>query len=135
MTWRRLPPFIYARHPQTAFNLDDRDPLYRFITRLTIMGTVAYPKERAGEHFELRFIGDDAPSRYLQTTLKDAQARDEHRSLQYRSYRGAQIPVYKVPPGLGLLEKVRGENRWTAWLDVLPRFLNVMLIMLSMEKM
>jgi hypothetical protein len=24
-----------AYHPQHAFNLDDRDPLYRFITRLT----------------------------------------------------------------------------------------------------
>ena len=37
-----------AYHPQHAFDLDDRDPLYRFITQVTITGTAIHPEKRTG---------------------------------------------------------------------------------------
>ena len=123
-----------AYYPQHAINLDDRDPLYRFITRLTITGKGIYPEDRAGDIYELTVYGDDAPSRYLNATLEDAHARDEHGTRQYRTYRGAQVPVYKLPHGLGLLQKERGEARWTAWVNVLPRMVSDMLTLLGSGK-
>jgi hypothetical protein len=108
---------VYA--PQYAWDLDDDDPLYQFTAQLTISGISTYPEERAGDAYELTIYGADAPSRRLNLTLKDVQARNEHGSPQYREYRGKQIPIYNPPKGLGLLDKIRGEPRWTAWL--LPR--------------
>jgi hypothetical protein len=118
-------------HPQHAFNLDDRDPVFRFITRIVIFGKSTYPDVRAGDVYELKIYGDDAPSRHLQAKLEDFQARDERGSPQYRMYRGSRIPVYKAPNGLGLLQKERGEARWTAWINVAPRLVSDMLTLLG----
>lgn len=120
---------VYA--PQHAWDSDENNPLYPFSTRLTITGISTHPETRAGEAYELTVYGDDARSRRHNTTLKDAQTRDEHESPQYREYRGRQIPVYNPPNGLGLLEKVRGEPRWIAWLFVAPRFVNDALVLLG----
>jgi hypothetical protein len=97
---------VYA--PQYAWRLNDDDPIYKFTTQLTITGISIYPKGRAGDIYELTIYGDDAPSLRHNATLRDAQARDERGSPQYRAYRGRQIPVYDCPKGLGLLHKVRG---------------------------
>jgi hypothetical protein len=121
-------------YPQHAFNLDDRDPVFRFITRIVIFGKATYPDERAGDAYELTVYGDDAPSRYLQAKLEDIQVRDERRVPQYRTYRGTQVPVYKAPNGLGLLQKERGEARWTAWINVLPRLVSDMLTLLGTDR-
>jgi hypothetical protein len=66
---------------------------------------------RTGNVYELTVYGDDAPSRSLQAKLEDIQVRDERGILQYRTYRGRQVPVYKPPHGLGLLQKERGKAR------------------------
>jgi hypothetical protein len=58
------------------------DPLYKFTAQLTITGTSTYPKERAGDTFELTISGNNAPSQRNEATLRDAQARDEHGSPQ-----------------------------------------------------
>jgi hypothetical protein len=121
-------------YPQHAFNLDELDPVYRFITHLVITGTATYPEDRAGDVYEVTVYGDDAPSGYLQATLEDFQVRDEHRTPQYRTYRGRQVPIYKAPHGLGLLQKERGEARWTAWINVLPRLVSDMLMLLGTGK-
>jgi len=86
---------VYA--PQYAWNLDDDDPLYRVKTRLTVYGTSTYPDERAGHPYELTVYGDDKPSRRVDGTLNDVQARDEHGAPRYREYRGRLIPVYNPP--------------------------------------
>lgn len=111
---------VYA--PQFAWNLDDNDPVYPITTRLTITGVSTYPEERAGDSYELTIYGDDAPSRRLNATLKDVQVRDQYGSLEFRKYRDRQIPVYHPPEGMGLIEKVKGEPRWTAWFHTPVRF-------------
>ncbi|RUX42924.1 hypothetical protein EOA33_30635 [Mesorhizobium sp. M4A.F.Ca.ET.050.02.1.1] len=108
--------------PQSAWNSDDDDPLYRFTTRLIVAGISTYPEERAGDRYEVTIYGDNLGSGDVRATLKDVQERDEYGSPKYRSYRGRQIPIYNPPSGMGLIDKIRGEPRWTAWLRVSPRF-------------
>ncbi|TKB20412.1 MAG: hypothetical protein E5V75_04910 [Mesorhizobium sp.] len=116
----RIESGIYQ--PQYAWDLDDDAPLYRTTTQLTLAGVATYPEGRAGEAYELTMYGSNSDSRRVGATVKDVQARDEHGSLKFRSYRGRQIPIYNPPSGMGLIDKVRGEPRWTAWLRVSPAF-------------
>jgi hypothetical protein len=106
-------------------------PVYEFNNRLMIAGVSTYPRERAGDHYELTIYGTDARSHRLNATLKDIQARDKRGSPEYRPYRGKPIPVYLPPTGFGLIDKIRGERRWTAWLFVKPRFVTDMLVLLG----
>lgn len=123
---------VYA--PQYAWNLDDADPVYELTNEVTITGTATYPPERAGDTYELKMYGNDAPSHRLNLELKDVQERDEHGSPKYRQYRGKEIPVYLAPKGLGLLDKVRGEPHWTAWLFVSSRLVADAVILLGQQK-
>ena len=41
--------------------------------------------------------------------LKDIHVRDKHEVPMYRKYDGGQIPVYKVPHGMGVLGKRHAE--------------------------
>jgi hypothetical protein len=120
---------VYA--PQYALHLNDDDPLYAFTSQLRILGVAIYPEARIGDIYDLTIYGDDAPSRRLNATLKDAHARDQHGSPQYRTYRGREISVYTPPMGMGLVDKIRGEKRWTAWLHTPPRFVNDALTLLA----
>ncbi|WP_376704206.1 hypothetical protein RQ479_04155 [Mesorhizobium sp. ISC25] len=117
--------------PESAWNSDDDDPLYRFTTRLTVAGISTYPEERAGDTYEVTIYGDNLGSGDIRATLKDVQERDEYGSPKYRQYRGRQIPIYNPPPGMGLIDKIRGEPRWTVWLRVSPCFTSDALALLS----
>lgn len=117
--------------PQTAWHSDDDDPLYRFTTRLTVAGISTYPEERAGDTYEVTIYGDNLRSGDIHATLRDVQERDEHGSPEYRQYRGRQIPIYNPPLGMGLIDKIRGEPRWTAWLRVSPDYTSNALTMLG----
>jgi hypothetical protein len=123
---------VYA--PQYAWKPDDDDPLYEFTNRLRIVGRSTYPADRIGDTFEVTMYGDCAPSRRIDAKLRDAQARDERGALRFREYRGRRIPIYNPPSGLGLLQKVRGEARWTGWLRVAPRVVNDALVLLGHGK-
>lgn len=120
-----------AYAPEHAFRLDEKDPVYCFNASLVVSGTVSDPTHRRGDQYELVFHGDDSPSISHNLTLKDIHERDEHHSLKYRLYRGSQIPIYAAPKGLGHLQKMRGENRWTAWIFVPNRFVSDMLTLLG----
>lgn len=120
---------VYA--PQYAIHTSDADPLYRFETQITISGTATFPERQVGDLYEVTICGDRSPSSRLQATLKDAQACDEHGSPMYREYRGGQIPVYRPPPGLALIDKVRGMAKWTVWINVAPQLVNDMLVLLG----
>ena len=56
---------IDAKDPKYAFDLDDRDPVYKYITRLEIIGTATVPDDRAGQRFEISVYGDESPSARL----------------------------------------------------------------------
>ena len=120
-----------AYHPEYAYRLDLDDPLYRFTMHLEIAGTCTYPEKRAGDAYAVTLYGEDAPSMGINATLKSAQVVDEHYSPVYKSYRGRDVPVFDPPKGMGFLEKVRGEARWTAWLRAQPRFVSDALMLLG----
>lgn len=124
----------YAYDPQYAWDLDDSEPVYKFGTRLIITATSIQPEKRAGEIYELTFSSDNAPSRRLVAMLRDLQVRDKNGSLEYRQYRGKEVPVYRAPKGLGTLDKTRGAPCWTAWLFVPAQFTSDLLILLGRER-
>jgi len=124
----------HAYAPQYAWNLDDDDPLYEFTNGVAITGISTYPPERQGDSYEITLHGKDSPSHRVNAKLRDVQARDKSGSLQYRAYRGRQIPIYVPPNGLGLVDKVRGERRWNAWLFVTPHLINDMLVLLGQQR-
>ncbi|WP_027037099.1 hypothetical protein [Mesorhizobium ciceri] len=100
-------------------------------TRLTVAGIATYPEERAGETYEVTIYGDNLGSGDIRATVKDVQERDDRCAPKYLQYRGRQIPIYKPPPGMGLIDKIHGERRWTAWLRVSPRFTSDALALLG----
>ena len=57
--------------------------------------------------------------------------RDHNRVPKYRKYRGQEIPVYAPPKGIGRIDKMRGEARWTGALFVPPRYVTDLLILLG----
>lgn len=123
-----------VHQPQYASEIDDDDPLFQYVTHLTIVGTSTYPEQRANARYEVTIYGDDSPSRGVHAKLKDAQVRGEYGSPEYREYRGRQIPVFRPPSGFGLINKVRGELAWTAWLNLAPRLVTDMLILLGQQR-
>lgn len=120
--------------PEYAFTIDLDDPIYEAVTEFTIEGTGQYPRDREGHKFKVTIYGDDAPSRLMNLRLKDVQERDECGSPKYRTYRKQDVPVFKEVKGMALLSKVRGENAWTAWINVAPRAVTEMLLVLKEER-
>ena len=83
------------------------------------------------DHFDLR-LGGCRPCVSRPRALKDVQKRDDkYGSPQYKEYRGKHIPAYEPPRGFGLIDKVRGEKHWTAWLYAPTRFVNDLLTLLG----
>ena len=119
--------------PECAWRPIDDDPLFAFDNRLIVTGTAIYPNERSEDTYELTLYGTDAPSFNLAARMKDAQARGEYGAPLYRSYRGREIPVYEPPKGIALIEKTRGQARWTAWAPVVPRFVSDCLVLLDRD--
>jgi hypothetical protein len=118
--------------PRYAFvELCDDEPVYQFVTYLTIRGHAIYPEDRAGERFEFTVHGNDAPSEKLHAKLKDVQVRNDYNSPQYRDYRGRRIPVVHPVPALAFIDKNRAEQKRTVWLNVRPRLVTDMLTLLG----
>ena len=121
-------------HPQYAIDLHDSDPLFRHVTQLVIAGTLSDPADRPGDRYEITLRGDDSPGTSVNATLQDAQVRGEYGSPQYRQYRGREIPVYKPPSGLGLINKERGQPFWRGWVTIAPRLVTDMLVLLGHKR-
>lgn len=115
-------------------DLTDDEPVYDYVTHLTIIGSVVYPPERVGEQYELTIYGNDAPSRKISLKLRDVQARSEYNSPLYREYRGGSIPVVGPIPSFGFVDKNRASGRRTAWLNVAPRLVSDMLTLLAAQR-
>jgi len=112
----------------------DTDLAHEFVTTLEIVGEFISPRSHIGELLELTIRGCEPHSGDFSTTLKDYQTRDKYRAPIYRTYRGEQIPVYEAPPGIALLNKVRGQNAWNAWLWLSARLVSDMLIVLNSKR-
>ena len=100
-------------------------------SRLTITGLAADPRHRAGHRFKVSLWAGDGPSQDhppISTMPRSATATALPNTAHNR---GTEIPVYDPPSGLGLLEKVRREPYWTAWLSVEPQFVTDALALLN----
>jgi hypothetical protein len=114
------------------YDYDDDDPVFTRNVRIELVGTSTYPDARAGDKYEITVYGE--LSERKQPRLKDAQVRDRHGVPAYRPCRGRQIPVFKLPRGLAVIEKRRGLREWTLCLSVLPNVTSDMLAMLSASR-
>lgn len=118
--------------PDLAFHDADDDPVFEHVTRLVLTGSATYPPERAGELFELTIRGDDGPSTRVGLKLREMQLRDENRVPRYREYRGQSYPIYRPVPGIAYMSRGGKELPWTAWINLAPRLVSDMLVLLGM---
>jgi hypothetical protein len=108
------------------------DPVFPTSTRLVIRGRSTYPKERAGDVYEISLRGQT--SSRTQLALKDIHVHNEHHVPIYRKYRGEDVAVYKVPSGLATLERRRADRVWQAWISDEPRLVSDMLLLMRLER-
>ena len=81
--------------------------------------------------FFITVYGRQRDEHELDTRLSDYHVRDEHGIPKYRKSRGKEIAVYDLPKGMGLLQTVRGEPRWSGWLWVPEETVSQMLTLLT----
>lgn len=128
----------YSGHVGAAINSELHIPAFRyegtrifsFSSRLELAATAYWPEERAGQEFAFTIYGLSHYDERLQQTLKDCQERDNEGGLRYRKVRGELRPVYDVPEGIGILDKVRGTQNWTGAAWVAPHTISDMLALL-----
>lgn len=121
-------------NPQYAICPSEDDPLFKASSHLNIRGAFVEPEDRAEHDVTINLYGDDAISTGLKVTLKDAQSRGKYNEPLYKTYRGREIPIYDPPKGLAVLEKVRGESEWNAWIRVPSELISDMLILLGQRE-
>ena len=107
------------------------DPkIYQFHTSVELEGVCDYPEERSGDSYIISVHGWENEEGKFKVRLSDRHVLDEDGARKYRKVRGEEIPVYDVPDGLGLIEKVRGEKRWSGFCWVSPGTVSDMLALL-----
>jgi hypothetical protein len=124
----------YAQDARYAFREIEDDPLFEMRSQLTISGTFAAPKDRAGDRLEITVYGEDSPHSDIHWRLKDVRAVDKHDIPITRTYRGRTFDVYRAPKGMATLSKLRGERKWTMALFVSPSLLSDLLVLLGLRK-
>ena len=67
-------------------------------------------RRRAGERYRIVVYGRERDTHDFEATLARCHVRDERGQLRYRTGRGQSVPDYTPPPGIGLLQKVRGTG-------------------------
>ncbi|WAT19264.1 hypothetical protein OZN62_06785 [Aurantiacibacter sp. MUD11] len=110
----------YAYEPQYAFQTLDDQPVYEFRNALVVRGRITAPEEREDDCCEITLYGEASPARDLDARLADITALDKHGAPRFRTYRGREVPVYKPPDGLGVLDKAKGEPLWRTSLFIKP---------------
>lgn len=110
------------------------EPVSTFRTMVELEGRCISPEDRAGDRYQITLAGATAESPHLRLRVMHLHQRDARGSSRYRKHRDQQIPVYDEPNPLARLSKVRGEPRWTAWVEVAPQMVSDSLLLLSNGK-
>jgi len=110
----------------------DDDPVFTPDLKLEFVGTSTYPEQRAGDRYEIVVYGERAEKEQLK--LKDIHVRDKHELPVYRTYRGQEIPVFKPPPGIAVLDKRPGIREWSLWVFVVASVARDMLTLLTASR-
>ena len=99
--------------------LTDREaPIYYFGSSVKLGGLCSYPEDRANHYYEVQLLCSPALSDRLSQKVKDLHKVDKSDMPIYRKYKNMSVPVYEKPFGLALVEKVRGKDAWSIWMQV-----------------
>ncbi len=109
---------------------EDDAQFFDFHSRLEIECCSWWPDNRAGCNYSLTIYGHAPQHEPFSMTLEDCQVRDEFGERKYEKRRGEQVPVYRVPKGVGHLDRVRGANAWSGVAWVAAQCLTDMLTLL-----
>lgn len=118
----------------SRYLIDEDEPVYTFDTGLDITGICTYPDERAGDRYDISLRSSTTLPRDLRLKIKDMQKRDKEGFHVFKRYKDGHFPVYNEPHPLAYLEKVRGEPRWSLWIQVAPQMVSDSLALLSSGK-
>jgi len=109
---------------------DEDTPVYRFDSSIEIEGTITSPEKRCGDWYKLDLHNSEPTSGDLTSKLADYQVRDEHGMRQYHRVRGKEVPVYKLPHGVGHLYRIRGTKTWYGFAWITSQLMTDMLTVL-----
>ncbi|MCB0253941.1 MAG: hypothetical protein KDI55_09445 [Anaerolineae bacterium] len=109
---------------------DEEALVFRFETQLELTSLCTNPASRAGDRYDITLFGDPR-ARDVRATIKDLRKLDKDGSPVYKKLKSGLVPVYKDPPPLAYLEKVRGKPRYTGYLWVTPQFVTDCLILVT----
>ena len=84
--------------------------------------------------YSFTIYGDTHPYSKLESTLEDCHEEDEEGFKKYRKQKGKEIPVYDIPKGLAVLNKLRGERHWSTALWLPRDIVTDMLVLLNGSK-
>lgn len=118
-------------HPYGWYPTGEDDLIYTFGSDLQITGECIYPLDRVGHEFLVILRGSSTPSDHLKLKLEDLHKLDQHGSPVYKKYKDGSRPVYNEPLGLTFVDKVRGENKWTVWLQTDRQMVSDSLVLAS----
>ena len=105
--------------------------IFEFGSSLEIAGICTYPEDRLWERFFITVYGNQPDTGDLNSRLHEFRAKDKNGDPKYRKLRGCYQPVYEIPKGIGLLQKVRGENSWSGCVWVPNNTVAMMLTLLD----
>lgn len=96
----------------------DDAKIYKYGTHIDIEGVCTYPDERTEEFYFITIYGHETKDGMFESKLSEYHAHDEDCMPQYRKSKGRQVPLYKPPKGVGILERQRGTKKWmgSCWL-------------------
>jgi len=114
------------------YSWDESDPVIAPDLRLVIAGTSTYPAHRANDSYEVTIYGGRLAREQL--TFSQIHVRDEYNVPVYRTYRGGEYPVFKMPPGLSTLERLRGTREWRAYFSVTPQTVTSLLGVVALKR-
>lgn len=131
--WNASVEIAVNRDPLTPWqptSPDDR--VYQPEARLEIEAIITTPGKRSGHPIAITVYGAKENHDVLQLKLKHVHVLDKNRVPLYKTYRGMSLPVYDLENAfLGLIDKWRGEGRWSGYLWLDPELLDRMVVLLQ----
>jgi len=111
--------------------LDPAANVYKFSSTLEISGVFIEPGDRSGEPVKIAIYGDEFEENEFLLKVKDFHAVDNELRPVYKKKGNRELPVYALPNGLGIINKLRGKNEWQGWYRVPAAFAAVLLTVLN----
>lgn len=102
------------------FNPDDY--VYRFATTIYITGVCIESDEKKNQPIEVTIYGSVENDNEFFLKINDFHSLDKDGHKIYRKRGNLSIPVYSIPSGLGLLNRVRGKEEWIGWVRVTSQY-------------